>query len=60
MVNYITNITRGWRQWTDGETGMDTVDYTILYNTILRPIPLLTLSLLTLLDSNFPGNSLWA
>ena len=30
------------------------------YCTILRPIPLLTLSLLTLLDSNFPGTSLWA
>ena len=26
----------------------------------LRPIPLLTLSLLTLLDSSFPGNSPWA
>ena len=26
---------------------------------ILRPIPLLTLSLLRLLDSNFPGNPLW-
>ena len=26
----------------------------------LRPIPLLALSLLTLLDSNFPGNPLWA
>ena len=26
----------------------------------VRPIPLLTLSLLTLLDSNFPGNPLWA
>ena len=25
----------------------------------IRPIPLLTLSLLTLLDSNFPGTSLW-
>ena len=25
----------------------------------IRPISLLTLSLLTLLDSNFPGNSLW-
>ena len=25
----------------------------------LRPIPLLTLSLLTLLDSNFLGNPLW-
>ena len=25
----------------------------------LRPISLLTLSLLTLLESNFPGNSLW-
>ena len=29
-------------------------------NTLLRPISLLTLSLLRLLDSNFPGNSLWA
>ena len=27
---------------------------------LLRPISLLTLSLLTLLDSNFPRNSLWA
>ena len=27
---------------------------------IVRPISLLTLSLLTLLDSNFPGNPLWA
>ena len=27
---------------------------------VLRPIPLLTLSLLTLLDSNIPGTSLWA
>ena len=27
---------------------------------VLRPICLLTLSLLTLLDSNFPGNPLWA
>ena len=27
---------------------------------VIRPIPLLTLSLLTLLDSNFPGSSLWA
>ena len=27
--------------------------------THIRPISLLTLSLLTLLDSNFPGNSLW-
>ena len=26
---------------------------------LIRPISLLTLSLLTLLDSNFPGNSLW-
>ena len=26
---------------------------------IARPISLLTLSLLTLLDSNFPGNPLW-
>ena len=26
----------------------------------IRPISLLTLSLLTLLDSNFPGNPLWA
>ena len=26
----------------------------------IRPISLLTLSLLTLLDSNFPGTSLWA
>ena len=26
----------------------------------LRPISLLTLSLLRLLDSNFPGNPLWA
>ena len=29
-------------------------------NPRVRPIPLLTLSLLTVLDSNFPGTPLWA
>ena len=32
----------------------------VLCISIVRPISLLTLSLLTLLESNFPGNPLWA
>ena len=31
-----------------------------IHRLALRPISRLTLPLLTLLDSNFPGNSLWA
>ena len=37
-----------------------TVTFTITINIMLRPIPPLTLSLLTLLDSNFQVGSLWA
>ena len=36
------------------------VRYSVCYAISVRPISLLALSLLTVLDSNFPGNSLWA
>ena len=35
------------------------VDWALVRLCVLRPISLLTLSLLRLLDSNFPGNPLW-
>ena len=46
-------------QWKQGVV-LYTIHTSLLYNICLRPISLLTLSLLRLLESNFPGNSLWA
>ena len=40
-------------------TSLSLYIYIYIYTAIIRPIPLLTLSLLTLLDSNFQVNSLW-